>query len=89
MIMYRPHRGGLVESLLEVRSFQNVNDMFDFICKTQDRLLQSLIKSHDKNSDICLAIESTSYYDDRCGWDTRAVLCNDHVIGYCDLNVGD
>ena len=32
MIMYRPHRGGLAEAMLESKEFYTVEDMLDWIC---------------------------------------------------------
>lgn len=32
MVMYRPHRGGLAEAMLESKEFNTVEDMLDWIC---------------------------------------------------------
>ncbi len=92
MIIYRPHRGGLMDALQEAKTFNSVDEMIKYI-KENDTLnvIQYLAENKNKTmpeeireKEIC--IDDRVYYDERCGWNTQYVLCYGNCIGMCDLN---
>jgi hypothetical protein len=87
MIIYRPQRGMLSESMLEKKEFDNVSDMKDYIVLQWD----GLVEKED------IVIDDKEVNDERIGWvDTRLVCVKkigteDYIklygcpqcIGYC------
>ena len=69
MYIYRPHRGGLAESMSEAKEFNTKEEMFAHIVATQGNFGNySLFDAED------LVIENSSISDSRIGWfDTRYV----------------
>lgn len=93
MIIYRPHKGKLEESLAEAQTFNTVEEMFDYI--KSDDLTMAVIEEFSsrrnklvpKYMDMELAIdEDEVIFDKRCGWNTMHVLSYGNCIGMCDLN---
>ena len=90
MIKFRPHRGGLSESLAETKEFEGIDSMFSFIIEQHHG-------AFDK-SDI--VIDEDIRFDNRCGWNTQHVCVRryfdkDYIklyncpqcIGMCDLGL--
>ena len=64
MVIYRPHRGRLTDSMLEANEFNNEQEMKEYIVKQ--------CNNYFSVNDIVISDES--YNDDRIGWkDTRYV----------------
>lgn len=85
MIKYRPHRGGLDESMELSRNFEDIADMLNYIEKESDGAV--------KASDI--VIKDSCGADDRIGWKSSRYVCTiqygdekypiPQCIGTCDL----
>ena len=80
MIIYRPHRGSLMDALQEAKTFNSVDEMIKYI-KENDTLNVIQYFAENKNKampeeirekEIC--IDDRVYYDERCGWNTQYVL---------------
>ena len=70
MIIYRPHRGGLAESLSKAKEFETEEEMKQHIIEHYKNLLPGLVPF--EIDDIVIGGEDVD--DDRCGWhDTRCV----------------
>lgn len=71
MVIYRPHRGGLAESLAEARTFEDTDAMKAWIAQKWNCMLGYELFSVD---DIVLNEDRPGVNDERCGWvDTRYV----------------
>lgn len=80
MVIYRPHRGGLLESLAEAREFNSFEEMKKYLLEHYQSILPSLTPFEIDDIVIDEVID-----DNRCGWhDTRDVclkrLCEDNYI---------
>lgn len=74
MIIYRPHRGGLKESLAEAKEFESIEEMKAYIVKDWAEMYANIgfPCAPFEADDIVLGEESKD--DSRCGWhDTRYV----------------
>lgn len=71
MIIYRPHRGGLAESLSEAQMFTDTASLKKYILDKWNGMLGfSLFDEQD----IVLNEDKPGYADERCGWmDVRHV----------------
>lgn len=97
MIIYRPHRGGLRESMAEAREFESVEAMKEYIVQQHmdEELGQAL-----SVDDVVLGAEK--FHDERIGWWKGYLVCTkryyseDYMklygtaqyIGYCSTNYG-
>lgn len=85
MIKYRPHKGGLHESMKQAKEFDDIADMLNYIEKQWEGYI-------DK-SDI--VIGESHGRDDRIGWNSWRYVCSvrcgnekypvPQCIGMCDL----
>lgn len=73
MIIYRPHRGGLKESLAEAKEFETIDEMKAYIYKDWKEFHEKIgHKAPFENDDI--VIEDEAFNDNRCKWrDTRRI----------------
>ena len=91
MIKFRPHRGGLDESLKEMVEFDTIDSMLEYIVSIHNGAFGT--------SDI--VIDDVVSYDSRCNWNTQYVCVKryhdkDYIklyncpqcIGMCDLEKG-
>lgn len=92
MIKFRPHRGGLAESLAETKVFNTIEEMEDYI-RSNDKLGVIDYFSKHRNSlmpedirDKEISIDKEVHFDKRCNWYTQHVLCYGNCIGMCDLS---
>lgn len=75
MVIYRPHRGGLAESLLEAREFQTFDDMKKYIYQTTwDDFGDLGLPAPFEMEDIVINEENKGN-DDRCGWRDTMRVC--------------
>lgn len=65
MIIYRPHRGSLIESIKEAKEFNNEQEMKEYIVKKWDNYFSV--------DDIVLYDEIIN--DDRIGWEDTKYVC--------------
>lgn len=85
MIKYRPHRGGLSDSMKEQHNFKNIRTMLEYIEKNWNGLIET--------GDIVIGASLGT--DNRTGWKSTRYVCTircgeDHYktpqcIGMCDL----
>ena len=85
MIKYRPHRGGLIESMAECKEFSRIDEMLNFIEANSDGFL--------KAKDI--VISESHGEDEIIGWLSWRYVCTvrfanekydiPQCIGMCDL----
>ena len=85
MIKYRPHKGGLDESMHELQNFTDISDMLWFI----ERYTQGAVGVDD------IVISESYGNDDRIGWKSWRYVCTvmygnkkydtPQCIGMCDL----
>lgn len=85
MIKYRPHRGGLYESMKECKEFADVANMLKYIANNSDGAINE--------SDIVIGESQGS--DERIGWKSWRYVCTvrfrgsqydtPQCIGMCDL----
>ena len=91
MIVFRPHKGSLYESLRLAMEFDSVEKMYDYIKVIHHDLVDYFSKNRNelcppeiRDTELC--VDEKVVYDKRCGWNTRYVLCYGNCIGMCDLN---
>ena len=94
MIKFRPHKGGLAESLALAKEFNTVDDMYSYIEVEEKEILDWCSENRnsivDKQiSEQRIYIDSQARFDDRCGWNTRYVSSYGNYIGMCDLGDKD
>lgn len=65
MIIYRPHRGSLIDSMQDAKEFNNEQEMKEYILKEWDNLFSI--------EDIVISNESTN--DERIGWKDSRYVC--------------
>ena len=70
MIIYRPHRGGLRESMAEAREFESVEAMKEYI--VQQHTDEELGKAFDIDDIVIGTIQG---YDYRIGWKDERMVC--------------
>lgn len=72
MIIYRPHRGGLAESMAEALEFENIGDMEAYIVK-----MYGTIEGRKPFNETDIVLTECPLDDPRTGWrDTRRVCIN-------------
>lgn len=76
MIIYRPHRNGLAESLAEAKEFETEEEMKEYIFNYHKNFFNSIGRD-DAPFDIgdIVIDKSNSYKDDRCGWNDTMYVC--------------
>lgn len=74
MIKYRPHLGGLKESLLESREFNSIKDIFQHLV---DEMGYGGLKCEITDFNIAYYA-----YDDRCKQELYIVWINDRPCGF-------
>lgn len=65
MIIYRPHRGNLADSMAEAKEFNNIEEMKEYIVKQWNNQFSI--------NDIVLDNKTTN--DDRIGWNNVRDIC--------------
>ena len=70
MVIYRPHRGGLAESMAEAVQFDDFNSMKEYIVKKDGEVWGKPMLSVD---DIVIDEEISS--DERIGWKDVRYVC--------------
>ena len=84
MIKFRFHRSSLADSLKTTKTFNTIDDMFDYIENEYKDVINSLEK--DGISTIRLKVCDNLVYDDRCKWNTKYVLAYGCCIGMCEID---
>ena len=85
MVKYRPHRGGLAESLKEAREFESIDEMKRYILGNLKKILGDEISLDQITID-----DSKSINDDRIGWrNVRYVKVTFQDCTYVDGMVGE
>lgn len=80
MIKYRPHRGGLAESMAEYREFETAPEMLDHVHKECTPW-----QEHYPREDMFIQSYGYPCPDERIGWtDTFLIMCKGHILGMCD-----
>ena len=69
MVIFRPHRGGLAESLAEAQTFDDIDAMKDYIVRRLSKLILFGIE------DLVLNEDKPGIQDERCGWDDTRYVC--------------
>ena len=91
MIIYRPHRGALVDSMAEAKEFESEEEMKRYIVEESEGIWGKPAFSVDN-----ISIMENSYVDERIGWkDVRYVCVSRYLdeiydvpqcIGMCATN---
>lgn len=68
-ILYRPHRGGLSDAIRELREFNNIKEMLDYVYKNESFGDEKSIK------DITYK-KYSKYGDCRIGWKNTYIVCS-------------
>lgn len=94
MIIYRPHRGGLAESMAEAREFDSVEDMVNYI--VEQHTDESIGPAFDADDVVFGALEAIN--DQRIGWRNQQYVytmryydnrySSGMVIGMCSTDYG-
>ena len=75
MVIYRPHRGGLAESLAEAKEFETFEDMKQYIYQTEWDTFRDLgLPAPFEIEDIFIN-EDDTINDPRCGWHDTMHVC--------------
>lgn len=75
MIIFRPHRGSLADSLEEAREFDTVGEMKKYIVDDWKKHFDLIgLKSEPFGLDD-IVIDEESVDDDRCGWHDCRYVC--------------
>ena len=75
MVIYRPHRGGLSESLALAKEFETFEDMKKYIYQTEwDNFVDIGLPAPFEIEDIVID-ESKKRDDERCGWHDTMYVC--------------
>jgi hypothetical protein len=82
MVLYRPHRGGLDESMREV---VEVNDLAQLV-RHMRRGVERWYPKDQLPTENNTKVEAYGY-DRRIGWDTYLVTVNGQAWGYTDGNL--
>lgn len=76
MIIYRPHRGNIVESMAKAKEFETKEEMKQYICEQNEEYYKNL--GYDDVpydfSDIVIDEES-AHDDERTGWKDTMYVC--------------
>ena len=76
MILYRPHRGSLSDSMALAREFKTVDDMIKYVKNDW----------YDFIGECVFTIDDESTDDERIEWhNTHYVLVNGNCVGMCNL----
>lgn len=70
MVIYRPHRGGLAESMDEAVQFEDFNSMKEYIVKRNCEIWGKPMFSVDD-----IVIDEEISPDDRIGWEDVRYVC--------------
>ena len=70
MIIYRPHRGLLIEAMREAKEFENFDMMKEYIAETANRDGMNILSVDD----IVISTDRKSN-DPRCGWKDVMHVC--------------
>lgn len=79
MILYRPHRGGLSESMREVRTIKTFPELVRAMRAEVERWYPIDELPTEENTKL-----EPYGYDDRIGWQTYLVTVNGYAWGYTD-----
>lgn len=78
MIIYRPHRGSLSDSLSEAKEFSTWQELKEHVASAWNSIGFGQVTSSD------VSIKTDSIMDERIRWeDTRMVLLRDYPVGFC------
>ena len=77
MIIYRPHRGGLAESLAEAQTFNTVEEMKQYIVKHWVTAFDVAPFSID---DLVIDFDKPGVNDARCGWKDARHICTKRMF---------
>ena len=72
MIIYRPHRGSLIDAMKEAKEFETLDEMKDYIVDDWDGFI--------KKDDIVLSEET--HDDNRIGWKNVKHVCTKGILEY-------
>jgi hypothetical protein len=76
MFIYRPHRGGLQESIAESKEFETEEEMKDFIFNYHKEYFFSLgYKQPPFDIDDIVINKERKANDERCGWHDTMYVC--------------
>lgn len=69
MVRYRPHRGQLDEAMKLAKTFDSLEQMYDYIVKEWRAIENNLFDKSD------LSVSEESYKDDRIDWKETRYVC--------------
>lgn len=69
MICYRPHRGSLASAMKELKEFESIKDMIDYICNEHNSHIDWFQITPEE---ICIKEYGN---DDRVGWKNCFICC--------------
>lgn len=76
MIIYRPHKGGLAEALVEVKEFQKEEEMKQYIYEEHKNYYQGLGYSNAPFEIEDIEIDAQNpHNDERIGWHDTMYVC--------------
>lgn len=75
MVIYRPHRGGLKESLAEAKEFESIDEMKQWIYEHYKFVYADLGYKMEPFGIEDIVIEDDAEDDNRCGWHDTRVVC--------------
>ncbi|MCI8795364.1 MAG: hypothetical protein HFG89_00720 [Dorea sp.] len=75
MIIYRPHRGGLKESLAEAREFETTEQMKAYIYEDWKEFYEKIAHKSAPFEIDDIVIDEKSVDDERCGWHDSRHVC--------------
>lgn len=89
MIKYRPHKGHLDESMELAKTFDTLDQMYDYIVQDWNAIENNLFDKSD------LSVSNESYKDDRIDWKETRYVCTRRIgdeiydtpqcIGMCSI----
>ena len=75
-ILYRPHRGGLDDAMRELREFNSIEEMLDYVYK------EELFGDEKSIEDIVYEEYGSDSSDYRIGWKTTYIVCSKDRKGF-------
>lgn len=78
MVIFRPHRGGLAESLADAQTFDDIDAMKDYIVRKFSKLIPLFDGEYTLLfgiEDLVLNEDKPGIPDERCGWDDTRYVC--------------
>lgn len=78
MIIYRPHRGSISDSLSEAKEFSTWKELREYVASAWNSMGFGQVTSSD------VTIKDDPIEDIRIGWkDTRMVIVKAYAVGFC------